>query len=98
MELLDAFARQSDEAISQCARQQLFTFLDNSITKLARALHCGSAQLMPHRLAAAEQRGGGGGGEAGEPAGGRAMEEGTGDFGELAPEEDVDEDEAIDLT
>ena len=98
MELLDAFARQSDEAIGACVKQQVFSFLDNAVTKLARGLHCGSAQLAPHRLAAATADGGGGGGGAGEAAGGNAMAEGAGDFGELAPEEDVDDDEAVDLT
>lgn len=57
VELLDAYARQSAEAIAACVAQPVFTYLDNHVTLIARgAIFCllmslmGPAPLLPLRV------------------------------------------------
>ena len=86
--LVGAFAAQSDEALAACVGGQTFTFLENQVTRAAKALTLrsaavplgmlgGSAAVAPEVAAAAAAAGG----------------EGTGDFGELAPEDELDPDD-----
>ena len=86
--LVGAFAAQSDEALAACVGGQTFTFLENQVMRAAKALTLrsaavplgmlgGSAAVAPEVAAAAAAAGG----------------EGTGDFGELAPEDELDPDD-----
>ena len=105
-ELLDAFAQQDAEALVACTSLQIFTFLDNLVTKLARSLTLKSVCVPPHRLVAAASSFGGAARTThtasamvgGEDAAGPALEAGTGDFGEMAPEEEAQEEDEVDLT
>lgn len=100
LELLDVMAMQDETALAVCVGKQIFTFLDNKITQLAKALTLAAARVPAHRIISAPMAGGGvaagGGGGAlpppPPPAPGASASASTGDFGEMAPEDELTED------
>lgn len=100
MDLLEAYAQQDEAAVAACLKQQVFGFLDSQLVLASRALTLRSVGVPVDKLAsarpAAAAAGGGGrlsgvlGGSGGAAAGAAAgLGQGTGDFGEVAPEEDA---------
>jgi len=95
VELLDAYAQQSAEALSACLAQQVFTYLDNQVTLLAKTLTLDGLAVPPHRLMASAAAAGTGDGT-GSKSGGDVppslaaprVDQSAGDFGEVAPEDD----------
>ena len=85
--LVGAFAAQSDEALAACVGGQTFTFLENQVTRAAKALTLRSAAVPLGML---------GGSAAVAPevaAAAAAAGAGHHDFGELAPEDELDPDD-----
>ena len=95
--LLDAYTSQSEDALSACVARQVFTFLDHQVTLAARALTLATASCPVFAPLS-------GGDSSHGPAsgGGGGLAEGTGDFGEVAPEDEAaaeeEEEEELDLT
>ena len=111
-ELLGAFTSQSEDAVVACVGRGLFGFLDNQIALVAKRLTLQTCGVPHARLAtsyssnyaaagsaASGSASGGGGGEPVAPTSVH-LSQGTGDFGEVAPEDEAagDEDEEVDLT
>jgi len=93
--LLDAYARQSDEALKAAVGGQMFNFLENQVTRLAKSLTLRSAGVPTRLLATAAAASGLASMALDAPA---SQAEATGDFGEVAPEdEDVAKEEEVDL-
>ncbi len=106
-ELLSAYTSQSEEALAACLGQSVFSFLDNQVSLTAKTLTLRSCGVPGERLTQAYSSNfGGGGGSSGGGSGGgggakaavamgggaASLGEGTGDFGEVAPEEELTED------
>ena len=87
--LLRAFSCQSEEQLAAAVGGQPFTYLENQVVRLARALTLRSADVPVSKLTTAAAAL-----SVGPRAAGAAGAAGAGDFGEVAPEEDaIDEDD-----
>mmetsp|Transcript_22755 Transcript_22755/g.47826 ORF Transcript_22755/g.47826 Transcript_22755/m.47826 type:complete len:339 (+) Transcript_22755:138-1154(+) len=93
--LLHAYTSQDEGALQACVSGNIYTHLENRVTHLARGLTLRSAGVPIDKLTVAAA---GGGGECGDGGGGAAAAisgsaQGTGDFGEVAPEDELDDDD-----
>ena len=84
--MLDSFAKRDEESVRQCTRSNDLISLDNQLALLARGLSLSSVNVpMSMQLLKA-------GATNGDDSA-TSQQEGTGDFGELAPEDEGDMDE-----
>lgn len=97
-ELLGAYAAQNQDALTACLARPQFGFVDNSVSLLARGLTLQSCGCPRDRLSPDYSSNYGGGGASGAAraalpdASAAGMGTGTGDFGEVAPEDELTED------
>jgi len=94
--LINAYTAQSEEGVAACVKEQIFNHLENQVTRVARGLSLRSASVPVGMLTASG--GGGGGASDGGSAGtggiaaASAVAASTGDFGEVAPEDEFTDD------
>ena len=95
--LLAAFTSQSDEEVAAAVKEHTLTHLENQVARAAKTLTLQSAGVPMHKIdrgGAASGGGAGAGGSGASSGGGGALPlAGTGDFGEVAPEDEVDDDD-----
>ena len=91
--MLDAFAKQDEALVSECSRSNDLVSLDNQLALLARSLSLKSVSVPVSMLIVSKSGGSKAGGPSAPEVVPEAQEEGTGDFGELAPEDVPEEDD-----
>ena len=85
--LLAAFAAQDEEAVAKAVADQIFNHLENQVTHAARRLTLRSAGVPTDRLAASRPNAG-----SSVPLPAAAAGTATGDFGDVAPEDELTDD------
>jgi len=107
--LLHGYTSQSEEALAAAVSNHMLSHLENQVTRIAKSLTLRSAGVPMHKVDRGGGGGGsgdGGGGGGGLTSGGGSGGSGgtgagvvplagTGDFGELAPEDELDDDDDL---
>ncbi len=86
LQLLDAFATQDEEAVKECSRSSYLVSLENQLALLARSLTLSGVRVPATMRIAKSAKGGA---PPPPPPPPPPPEGATGDFGELAPEDDL---------